>query len=97
MRVLSFLSALLLLACTPDEDAGASPATKADTVPNLTGDCPAGELQGLIRKTYADGLVDYDGRIRVIPPGTAVTMDFLPGRLNIATDADGVIRRITCG
>lgn len=97
MRVLPFLAALLLLACNPDEDAGASPTTKADKVPNLTGDCPADELQGLIGKTYAEGLVEYEGRIRVIPPGTAVTMDFLPGRLNIATDADGIVRRITCG
>ena len=34
---------------------------------------------------------------RIIPPGTAVTMDHRPDRLNVETDDNGVITRIYCG
>ncbi|MCR4378678.1 MAG: I78 family peptidase inhibitor [Rhodospirillales bacterium] len=34
---------------------------------------------------------------RVIKPNSAVTMDFNPGRLNIYTDAKGVIIDARCG
>lgn len=33
---------------------------------------------------------------RIIAPGTAVTDDFRAGRLNIITDADGVITALEC-
>ncbi|SDE60873.1 I78 family peptidase inhibitor [Limimaricola pyoseonensis] len=35
--------------------------------------------------------------VRVIRPGDAVTMDFLPTRLNFEIDAAGRIARIFCG
>jgi len=97
MRIFLFVVALGLTGCMPDQEQSEDTSAKVDTPPNLAGECPADTLQGLIGQTYAEDLIDYDGRIRVIPPGSAVTMDFLPGRLNISTDADGVIRRITCG
>ncbi|MEM1302171.1 MAG: I78 family peptidase inhibitor [Pseudomonadota bacterium] len=101
MRLMLIAFALLLSACTPDQD-GASATTEKSDPPladaqDLTGECPAADLQTLIGQTYTQGLVSYDGRIRVVPPGSIVTMDFLPSRLNIATNADGVITRITCG
>ncbi|SFG87709.1 Peptidase inhibitor I78 family protein [Palleronia marisminoris] len=34
---------------------------------------------------------------RVIGPDMAVTMDFVPGRLNLETDADGRLTRAYCG
>lgn len=36
-------------------------------------------------------------RIRVIQPGTAVTMDYAPNRLNVEVGADGRIKSIRCG
>lgn len=36
-------------------------------------------------------------RIRVIEPGTAVTMDYVPNRLNIEIGTDGRIKTIRCG
>jgi hypothetical protein len=36
-------------------------------------------------------------RVRVIRPGQAVTMDYLPQRLNIETDDNGIVRRLRCG
>lgn len=33
---------------------------------------------------------------RIVGPGTAVTDDFRPSRLNIITDADGVITALEC-
>jgi len=34
---------------------------------------------------------------RIIPPGTAVTMDFSPNRVNFDLDAGGRITRVWCG
>lgn len=36
-------------------------------------------------------------RIRVIEPGAAVTMDYVPSRLNVEIGADGRIKSIRCG
>lgn len=34
---------------------------------------------------------------RLIPPGTMVTRDHRPGRLNVETDAAGAVLRVACG
>ncbi|NKX44923.1 hypothetical protein HCU73_10005 [Roseibacterium sp. KMU-115] len=48
---------------------------------------PAAALEGL----------SFDGPVRVIGPRQAVTMDFLPQRINFLVDDAGVITRIRCG
>jgi hypothetical protein len=59
--------------------------------------CGADRLQGLIGQ---DAVVlrsmRFDGPVRVIHPGMAVTMDYNPTRLNFEVDAAGVIRRVWC-
>lgn len=35
--------------------------------------------------------------VRVLPPNGMATMDFNPARLNIETDANGIITRVSCG
>ncbi len=35
--------------------------------------------------------------VRVLPPNSIATMDFNPARLNIETDASGIITRVSCG
>lgn len=68
--------------------------------PPLDGDadaCGAAALQdriGLGRTALTDPLPPGT---RIIPPGTAVTQDFRPDRLNIDVDAGGRITRIWCG
>ena len=36
-------------------------------------------------------------RRRIIPPGSAVTMDYIPDRLNLEVDETGIITRVYCG
>ncbi|MBH1974091.1 MAG: hypothetical protein I8H94_03340 [Rhodobacteraceae bacterium] len=60
--------------------------------------CSSDAVQSLIGSNIAS----VDTRplaktVRIIPPNTAVTMDYNPQRLNIETDARGVIVRMTCG
>lgn len=35
--------------------------------------------------------------VRVLPPNSIATMDYNPARLNIETDANGIITRVSCG
>lgn len=37
------------------------------------------------------------GQVRVIRPGTVVTQDYRPERINFVIDSDDVITQITCG
>lgn len=63
--------------------------------------CGAASLSHLIGQPVPDetALAAIEGpkRIRVIAPGDAVTMDYQPWRLNIETDADGIVQRLRCG
>lgn len=60
--------------------------------------CGAAAQQGLVGGPVAAfDAARAAGPVRILPPGSAATMDFRPDRLNIETDAAGAIRRITCG
>ncbi len=41
--------------------------------------------------------LDAPGRVRVIAPGQAVTMDYIATRLNIELDENGLVVRLRCG
>ncbi len=43
------------------------------------------------------GLERFPYPVRVIAPGTAVTMDYSASRLNLETDASGRVTRFRCG
>lgn len=81
------LAGVALGACSPDSDG--PPATDACGAAALSGFVgqPAEALRGQIT----------DRPVRVIGPDTMVTMDYLEGRLNLHTDAAGVILQIDCG
>lgn len=49
------------------------------------------------RRPEEIGLDRFPFPVRVIPPGSAVTMDYNAGRLNLETDARGRIVRFHCG
>jgi hypothetical protein len=59
--------------------------------------CGAAALQGLVGTPVDQADLSAHAPLRVIPPGTAVTMDHRPDRLNVETDAGGVITRVFCG
>jgi hypothetical protein len=35
--------------------------------------------------------------VRILPPNAIATLDYNPARLNISTDANGIITRLGCG
>ena len=71
---------------TPDRPVGA--ATK----------CQANQFQRLVGLSHDDLLrVRILGPVRVIRPGTAVTMDFVENRLNIELDETETVTRVYCG
>ncbi len=67
------------------------------------GTCDAAPVQGLVGQVLTeamrtDALKRSGSRsLRVIPPGTAVTMDFRQDRLNIDVDAAGTVTGVKCG
>ncbi|MEL6683527.1 MAG: I78 family peptidase inhibitor [Pseudomonadota bacterium] len=87
MKRLTYL--LLLAACAPV--APPLPPTLEDT-------CGAGDYAGLIGQdaTQLEKVLVL-GPVRVIRPGDAVTMDFIPERINFGINADDTIIEVSCG
>ena len=91
MRAVAFISLLTLVACLPEEKPPTRQATGDDA-------CGAEKLQLLVGLPYEARDFQEDGRpMRVLPPGSAMTMDHRIDRLNVDLDEDGVITRIWCG
>lgn len=87
MISIAALSVLALLtACQPHEDIMRADAT-----------CAASKYSAVVG-TPADS-ADFSGEklVRIIAPGTAVTMDYRADRLNVETDATGIVTRVYCG
>lgn len=59
--------------------------------------CGASGYQGLVGTPIAAATFPADLDDRVIAPGTAVTMDYVPTRINFELDDAGKITRIYCG
>jgi hypothetical protein len=94
LTALSLAGVLTLAACaTPevtakpcDEDCAKEQAA-----------CGAADYSALIGSNIAAVTLPATLDTRIMGPNTAVTMDYVPTRLNIVTDADGVITRLYCG
>jgi hypothetical protein len=86
--VLPSLAGLALAACQP----GVAPP------PDMTATCRAEALLPLVGEPRGalDGQ-DIDAPTRILPPGSAMTMDHRPDRLNVELDEAGQITRIWCG
>ncbi|MDJ0277132.1 I78 family peptidase inhibitor [Sphingomonas sp. 2R-10] len=100
MKFLSIIVTTLALgACTTPQQA----QSEAGAPPELPGDCGAGAVAGLVGKPFSAALEAEAKRrtsartIRAIRPGTAVTMDFQPNRLNIDIDEKNVVTGFRCG
>ena len=86
------LSALgLAAACVPQ-------TAPVDPLPPSADACGAGPLQHLVgQKGPVIAPLELPAGTRVIPPGTAVTMDYNPSRLNIDLNEADRITRVYCG
>lgn len=82
---------LILMACV-------DPAPVPPVDPEPIDDCRASALQGLVgQKATVLRTMRFGTTVRIIQPGMAVTMDFIPDRLNIWIAEGGVIESVTCG
>lgn len=74
---------------TPLAPINAVEATAQDT-------CGAAQYRALVGTNVAAASFPADANIRIIPPRTPVTQDFSAARLNVLTDATGVIASLEC-
>lgn len=98
---------ILLAACTPKpaaNDAAATPAgePEANMEGMPMGACDTARVADVMGKQAAQVREDARARsgartVRVIGPGQAVTMDYRTDRLNLETDAAGVVTAVRCG
>ncbi len=94
MRSLSIAAAALLVLSACELPPPVTPAPD----PGLEGNCGAAGIQGMVgQPVSALGGMSFPGPVRVIRPGDAVTMDFIPNRLNVELDARERITRLFCG
>ena len=96
-----FLLVLMTLAACARPDLPEQPATPRPgitPVVDVSGACNAVNYADLAGQPVEElEKVLILGPVRVIRPGTAVTMDFIAERINFGVNADGVIERISCG
>lgn len=70
---------------------------QAPAQPDLTASCGADRLQGLVGQPESVvAAMTFSQPVRIIRPGTPVTMDYRPDRLNIEIDANGRVARVQC-
>lgn len=90
---------LMLAACASTVDA----PPMSDPHPPMPTQCNAAAAQSYVGQQASAQVVEKARQqagaevARVIPPDTAVTMEYREGRLNVYTDATNTITRIACG
>ncbi len=88
-------AAALVAGCLPNDKA--RKLEEHDAV-NLDASCAPERVDPFIGKPITALPITLTGKkVRIIAPGTAVTMDYAPHRLNISTDKDGIIQGANCG
>lgn len=61
-------------------------------------DLPACDFASWIGHPVDEQALHATGReVRIMAPGTAATMDYLPERINVMTNDDGIVLNVTCG
>ncbi|MEZ5956983.1 MAG: I78 family peptidase inhibitor [Hyphomonadaceae bacterium] len=90
--------AVALTACgpttTPATEAPQAPANAAEATAQDT--CGAAQYASLVGSNFAAVTLPAGANIRIIQPDTMVTQDFSPERLNMITDANGIITSLEC-
>lgn len=88
-----------LSACATD---GSTDAGKLPPQSSTEPDCGADALKGYVGREATDEIVAAlrawrgDHPVRVLKPGSIVTMDYRPDRLNIDLEEDGTIKGFRC-
>lgn len=101
MSSLLALTALpaILAACTATPTAPPMP----DPMPPESASCNHDAAQGLVGQPATQANIERARELagartaRVIKPGQMVTMEYIPGRLNIHTDENNRIKSVRCG
>ncbi len=88
---------LLLAACDAPNGPATAPRTAGTKVSNIDRVCAASQLSSFVGQNV--NAVDLSGNdpMRILPPGTPMTMDYNPSRLNVELDEAGTIVRFYCG
>ncbi|MFD1341109.1 I78 family peptidase inhibitor [Litorisediminicola beolgyonensis] len=71
--------------------------TDGATNPDTEDLCRASDYTSLVGAPLAAVTLPAELNTRILPPGSAMTMDYRPERLNIELDEFGVITRLFCG
>ena len=79
---------------TTEIPVAATPATAAEATAQDT--CGASQYSAMVGTNIAAATFPTDANIRVIMPNQPVTQDFSAQRLNVITDANGVITSLEC-
>ncbi len=72
----------------------AAPTTAGEATAQDT--CGASQYSSLIGANVAAASFPAGANIRIIQPNTVVTQDFSAARLNVITDANGVVTSLEC-
>ena len=101
MRILlTACAAFALVACgqTTTPATTEAPATTAQTPAAVAPEdaCGRSQYTALIGTNIAAATFPADSDVRIILPNTPVTQDFRAERLNVLTDANGVITSLEC-
>ncbi|QFS84048.1 I78 family peptidase inhibitor [Roseivivax sp. THAF197b] len=92
MRPAFILSLFVMFAACSETDAPAS-----GDLPGMPQDCDADRHAAFIGQP-ADSLeLDHAGPVRVLAPGSLMTMDYRTDRLNVRTDDAGIVTDFFCG
>jgi hypothetical protein len=97
-------SALALVACgqTTTQTPATTEASATTTAPLTAAEataqdtCGASQYSAMIGTNIAAATFPSDSNIRIIMPNQPVTQDFSAQRLNVVTDANGVITSLEC-
>ncbi len=76
---------------------GGCAGTSGNAPVDETDPCGAQGHTALLGSNIAAVTLPADLNDRVVGPDTVVTTDYVPGRLNIETNADGMIIGLSCG
>lgn len=104
MKIIAPLSIFALAACAPaTEEASSSAKTPDAASVDPIKECDSSGAQYAVGKPFTDALAaELKNKVgakslRVIPPGTMVTMDYRSDRLNISYDEAKAITKVDCG
>lgn len=88
-RFLRYAPLFVLMACVPAEETPPVEMPKDE--------CSASQYQGLVGQPASVlGSMNFPIGTRIIQPGSAVTMDYRPDRLNLEISTNQRIEKISC-